>query len=132
VRCSGHPSCIEFAGRETLGGIVAEVGHGTLTDPTQRQSLELDLLALGESEPRDRGRPVLAIGEAKWGTQLGLGHLRRLEGARELLQDRPGVNVGAARLLLASAAGFSDDLVAAAGIRSDIVLVDLDRLYSGD
>jgi hypothetical protein len=104
----------QFAGQDTFAGVVAEVGHGTLTDPAHRDSLELDVLALGEPAARGGTRAVHAIGEATWGTRRGLGHLRRLERARELMRNRPGVEVEATRLVLAGAAGFSDDLVSAA------------------
>ncbi|MDG4807268.1 hypothetical protein O7634_10965 [Micromonospora sp. WMMD1120] len=49
-----------------------------------------------------------------------------------MLVARPGLDVRDARLLLVSAAGFTDDLRQAAGQRPDVVLVDPSRLYSGD
>lgn len=36
------------------------------------------------------------------------------------------------RLLLSSAVGFTDQLVAASAGRPDVLLVDLERLYGGD
>jgi uncharacterized protein len=122
---------VRFAAPDTFGGIVAEVGHGTLTSTAERVTHELDVLAVGEPPVGAGPRALLAVGEAKWGTQLGVGHLDRLERARELLRHRPGLDAAGTRLLLASAAGFSPDLVDAARRRADVVLLDLERLYSG-
>jgi hypothetical protein len=58
-------------------------------------------------------------------------HLHRLERAREVLARRPGLDGSRARLLLASGAGFSPELTAAAASRDDLVLADLERLYLG-
>jgi hypothetical protein len=121
-----------FATPESLGAVVADIGHGSLTDPANRTSYDLDVLALGEPPLGDGARPIVAIGEAKWSEQFGQAHLTRLERARELLRQRPGVDAGAARLLLASGGGFADDLRHAARARQDIVLVDIERLYSDE
>jgi uncharacterized protein len=117
---------IRFAAPDTLGGVPGQVGRGVLTHPAARSSCELDAIVLGESSGA-----VLAIGEAKWGKRLGVEHLRRLEQARQVLARRPGLDGGAARLLLASGAGFTPDLRAATAGRNDIVLIDPDRLYRG-
>lgn len=122
----------QWAGRhaspETLGGVVAEAGHGTLTDPHTHTSYELDLIALGEPLG-SRPRALLAIGEAKWGEQLGAVHLARLERARELLRARGKYDASDTRLVLASGAGFGSELHRSP--RPDVVLVDLERLYHG-
>ncbi|MCG5448543.1 MULTISPECIES: AAA family ATPase [Micromonospora] len=123
---------LRFAAPETFGGVVAEASAAVLTDPSTRTSLELDLVAFGEPPFGDGPRPLLAIGEVKWGRTLGLPELDRLSRARDLLAARPGLDVRDARLLLASAAGFTDELRHAAGQRPDVVLVDPSRLYSGD
>lgn len=117
---------VRFAAPEAFGGVVAEVGRATVNDPANRTSHELDVLAVGEPY-RDRLRPVLAIGEVQWSERVGAGHLARLERVRELLRARRGLDAAGARLLLASGTGFADDLVAAD--RSDVILVDLHRLY---
>ncbi|MEU2661099.1 hypothetical protein [Micromonospora sp. NPDC007220] len=89
------------------------------------------LVALGESPLGDGPRPLLAIGAVKWGRLLGRPHLDRLERARELLVARPGLDARGARLLLASAEGFTAELRQLAAHRPDVVLVGPDRLYSG-
>lgn len=121
---------VRFASPDTLGGIAGDVGRGSLTDPDRKVTHELDLIVVGEPPPGDGARPVLAIGEAKWGERLGPAHLARLERVRELLRRRPGVDAGATRLVLASAAGFSGDTLTAS--RPDVVRVDLTRLYHGE
>jgi uncharacterized protein len=121
---------VRFAAPATFGGVVGDVGRGTLTDPAERTSHELDLIAVGEPPLGDGPRPLLAIGEAKWGQRLGAGHLARLERARDLLRRRDGLDAGATRLLLASATGFTDELLAQR--RPDVVMVDLARLYRSD
>jgi hypothetical protein len=121
---------VRFASPETLGGIVSDAGRGSLTDPAGKVTHELDIIAVGEPPPGGGARPVLAVGEAKWGERLGPGHLARLERVRELLRRRAGLDAGPARLILATAAGFTDDLLTAA--RPDVVLVDLARLYEGE
>jgi len=84
-----------FASPDTLGGFPGQVGRGVLTDPATRRSYELDLLVLGEATGT-----LLAIGEPKWGRQLGMDQLHRLERAREVLARRPGLDGSRARLLL--------------------------------
>lgn len=123
---------LRFAAPETFGGVVAETGSGVLTDPVSRTGYELDLVALGEPPVGDGPRPVLAVGEAKWGRRLGEPDLDRLHRVRDLLRQRPGYDAREARLLLASAEGFTGQLVEIAAGRPDVVLVDLARLYSGD
>ncbi|GLY22419.1 ATP-binding protein [Micromonospora sp. NBRC 101691] len=123
---------LRFAAPETFGGIVAEASAATLTDPASRTSHELDLVALGEPPLGDGPRPLLAIGEVKWGRTLGRPDLERLERARVLLTARPGWDAGSARLLLASGEGFTDELRQLAARRPDVLLLDPERLYSGD
>lgn len=67
-----------------------QVGSANLTDSAARTSHELDLVALGEPALGGGPRPVLAIGEVKWGRTLGQPDLDRLDGIRELLRRRPG------------------------------------------
>ncbi|MFG1955366.1 ATP-binding protein [Micromonospora sp. NPDC048830] len=121
---------LRFADPELLGGVVAEASAATLTDPSSRTSHELDLVALGEPPLGDGARPVLAIGEVKWGRTLGRPDLERLARARDLLAGRAGVDASDARLLLASATGFTEELVRTADSRRDVVLVDAARLYA--
>ncbi|MBM0238442.1 ATP-binding protein [Micromonospora sp. ATA32] len=123
---------LRFADPDTLGGVVAEASAATLTDPSSRTSHELDLVALGEPPLGDGPRPLLAVGEVKWGRRLGVPDLERLRRARELLLRRPGVDASGARLVLASGEGFTDDLTRAATAQPEVVLVDPHVLYTGE
>lgn len=122
---------VRFAAPETFGGVVAEASAATLTDSASRSSHELDLVALGEPPPGDGPRALLAIGEVKWGRRLGEPDLKRLERVRTLLDRRPGLAAGDTRLLLSSAEGFTDGLIGAAARRSEVVIVNTERLYTG-
>lgn len=123
---------LRFAAPETFGGPVAEVSSAALSDPASRTSHELDLVAVGEPPLGDGPRPLLAVGEVKWGRRLGEADLDRLSRIRALLHGRSGYDTRDVRLLLASAEGFTEQLGAIAAERSDVILVDLPRLYTGD
>ncbi|GII79418.1 hypothetical protein Sru01_44000 [Sphaerisporangium rufum] len=115
--------CADFAAEETLGDMPGSVESGVVHDPATRTGHEVDVAVRGA------GGALLAIGEAKWGDVVGLGHLARLERVAALLLakgEAPG------RLLLFSGTGFMPALREAAA-RSDgrVQLVDLDRLYTG-
>lgn len=119
-----------YATEDTLGGRRTRVESGTVPDPAAKTSHELDAAVFGRDH---EGREVLlATGEAKWNDTMGLGHLRRLEHIRALLQARDGVQAQHTRLLCFSGAGFTDELRALAERDRGIQLVGLDRLYNGD
>jgi AAA+ ATPase superfamily predicted ATPase len=122
-----------FAAPQTFGGYVAEVGRGTVTDPDGRVGIELDLLALGEPTLQAQPRPLLAIGEAKWGKRLDTAAVARLVRARDLLRNRPGMDATGTRLVLASGEGFTPEIHEEARRREgELILVDPDRLYYGE
>jgi uncharacterized protein len=76
------------------------------------------------------GKPAVhPLGEAKWGTVMGLDHLEKLTRARELLAGR-GLDVDHCRLACFSAAGFSEALRGrtAAG-EAGPLLIGLQELY---
>lgn len=87
---------------------------------------ELDLVAATDG-PTAGERTIVALGEAKAGETLGTGHLNRLERARTALGQR-AVD---ARLLLFGTE-IDPSLARAASTRTDVEVVDLDRLYHGD
>jgi uncharacterized protein len=114
-----------FADVATLGGPADVVGPSVVAIDGKEH--ELDVVVArdeGASVPADR--LITAIGEAKAGTTLGRGHLRHLERARAAL----GVRAARARLLLIGAA-FHEALREEAADRSDVELVDLERMYHG-
>jgi len=108
------------ASPDTLGGRPARVGSTTVNDPGGRTRHEVDVIAL---DPNGR---ILAIGEAKFGTTMGISHLQRLHRIRDLLAANHDVTD--TRLLCFSAAGFAAELTAAS---PGATLVDISRLYTG-
>lgn len=86
---------------------------------------ELDMVATTDG-PVAAERAVAAIGEAKAGEVLDLGHLRRLERARTALGQR----ARNAKLVLFGAS-VDASLTAATSNRTDVEIVGLDRLYHG-
>jgi AAA+ ATPase superfamily predicted ATPase len=114
---------------ETFGGYPNHVGSGTVNDPARKTSYELDVVAFGLDD--DNRRPLLAIGEVKWGETMGMNHVERLRRIRTLLAAQGRYGAESARLTCYSAAGFHDDLVRAADQNADIVLISPADLYSG-
>ncbi|GII91728.1 AAA family ATPase [Sinosporangium siamense] len=117
------------AAPETLGGLRSRVASGTLPDPANKTSHELDVVVFGRSA--DDHETILAIGEVKYGDVIGRAHLERLERLRELLISRDERASPATRILLFSAAGFTPHLLERARERTDLELIDLARLYEG-
>ena len=74
---------------------------------------------------------MLAIGEAKYTTsKRTLSDLTRLHVLRELIAKKQ-LSAIASKLLLFSASGFESNLRTAADDRTDVELIDIDRLYNG-
>ena len=120
-----------YASARTLGGRAKRVGFVQVNDREFKQAFELDVVAEAEGQTSDGKPVVLAIGEAKDSDRpRTLADLARLDRLRGSLARR--ADIGHARLLLFGRSGFDRDLVAAARRRTDIELVDLDRLYLGD
>lgn len=115
-----------FADPETIGGPADHVGPSAAQ--VHGRERQLDVVVAG-AEPVDEppaNRTVLAIGEAKAGETVGVGRLTDLERARASL----GTRAAQAKLMLFAPA-FTPELVAIAGRRADVELIDLDRLYAG-
>ncbi|GAB2881659.1 AAA family ATPase [Streptomyces mayteni] len=106
-----------------------EVGRGIVSDPAARQRIEIDVAVVEPGTGAGRASVTL-LGEAKWGTVLGLPHLDRLRRARELLAAR-GLDTGACALACFGAAGFTDALRAEAARAGgeEIRLIGLAELY---
>jgi uncharacterized protein len=114
-----------FADPETLGGAPEHVGPSSAMIDGRESELDVMVAAGGDGvEPSERA--VVAIGEAKAGTTVGLEHLRRLERARASF----GTRAAHAKLLLFAGA-FHPDLVGVAEPRPDLELIDLERRYGG-
>jgi DNA-binding transcriptional ArsR family regulator len=118
-----------FASPATMGGEIAHVGAAVINDHKGRSQHQIDLVAL-RAGGRDTAA-VAALGEAKHTTApRTLSDLARLEKIRTLISARHS-DAATAKLLLFSAHGFDRNLVRAAAARSDVELIDLDRLYNG-
>ncbi|UYQ63382.1 AAA family ATPase [Streptomyces peucetius] len=122
--------CREYvlgSGRALVGSALGQVGSGVVTDQAARRQIEIDVAVV---EPGSGGSSsaVHLLGEAKWGTVMGLSHLERLARARELLAGR-GLDTTGCALVCFSGVGFSEALRVDAARRGDVRLVGLDELY---
>ncbi|MFE4665295.1 ATP-binding protein [Streptomyces sp. NPDC056734] len=121
--------CREYVlgpGRSLLSTSLGEVGSGVVTDPKERRQIQVDV-AVAEQGSGGNRPSVALLGEAKWGTVMGLPHLERLGRARDLLAGR-GMDVAHCGLACFSAAGFSEALRDEAA-RGGVLLIGLDELY---
>jgi uncharacterized protein len=114
-----------LASPRTLGGTAAHVGPTTLTlaDGTEQQ---LDVVVAGPAATPGQ-RTLHAIGEAKAGTLITVRHIRRLEEARAAL-GRPAADAK----LICFGARISPEVRTLARGRSDLEVVDMERLYDGN
>jgi AAA+ ATPase superfamily predicted ATPase len=121
VRLYGEPE-LEF----TPGA----VGTADIQDAAGRAKHELDVLVLAPGEkPRTKGLRISLLGEAKATVRRrGLEDLERLEHIRAVL-NRDGHDATGAGLAVFSQHGFSQALIDAAAERTDVHLVDLERMY---
>lgn len=102
-----------------------------VNDPTERTQHELDVVAIDTSTRHRRPR-VLVLGEAKHSNRRrGIGDIRRLERIRELVSERDDVDATEAKLAIFSSSGFERNVSQLSRERTDVLLVDLDRIYTG-
>ncbi|MGH7759459.1 MAG: ATP-binding protein, partial [Candidatus Dormibacteria bacterium] len=92
------------------------MGTTVINDKDARAAHQLDIVALSPGTGT-RNRVIEAIGEAKL-REIDCGDLARLDRIRTVLRAAED-----ARVVLASASGFSNDLIDTAATRSDIRLV---------
>lgn len=111
----------------TTGGPVSHCGPSRVG--TGKRAFKLDVLAT-VADPRGVER-VAVVGEVKSGQQRsGLDQLERLDSVVSILNPKL-VGEPPKRLLVARS-GFTRELEQHARSRSDVELVDLSRLYSGE
>ena len=120
-----------FATDEQLGGQPTRVAPSVLSDAKARAKVELDVVAVrtGFNEQPQ----VLAIGEAKHtASPRSIGDVVRLTHARDLVAATRSTQFDTTdiKLLLFSAAGFTEDVRAEATRRHDLILIDLETLYT--
>jgi len=116
-----------MAPADLFGDYPNRVGSGTVNDAANRTSYEVDIVAFGLDD--DNRTPLIAIGEAKWGEVMGVGHLERLRRIRALLAGQGRYGAERAKLACFGGAGFSDDLLSAADQDDSVVLIKPDDLY---
>jgi uncharacterized protein len=87
---------------------------------------EIDLVVARDDADAPGARSVAVLGEVKSGEELGTGHLATLESARAALGSR-----AAGAVLYLVGQRFTEPLSTLAARRSDVELVDLERLYFG-
>jgi AAA+ ATPase superfamily predicted ATPase len=122
--------CREYVlgpGRALVGSALGQVGSGVVSDQVARRQIEIDVAVVEPGAGGSRAG-VHLLGEAKWGTVMGLSHLERLARARELLAGR-GLDTTGCALACFSGAGFSEALRGEAARTGDVLLVGLDELY---
>lgn len=109
----------------------SRVGAGTLNDALGKTTHEVDVavFALGEGDAGAGGERLIAIGEAKWGEEMGRPHLERLRRIRSLLVGQHRAGAASARLLCFGGLGFTEELSAMAARNLDVGLVGPAALY---
>lgn len=114
---------------DSIRGGAATIAATVMNEPSGRIRHEIDVIGLDRGAGSGAGRTTIRlIGEAKATiTRRGLADLRRLERLKALLHDN-GHDTATARFVIFSVAGFHPELVALAGQRSDVHLVDLPTL----
>ncbi len=117
---------LHYASEATLGGRAMLVGSSALGRSLDGpNAAQIDVVAVDRNAAGHT--TVLAIGETKHRNRpMGTQELRRLEGIRERLAN-PEI-----KLLLACDAGFDRELERIGRSRSDVELIDADRLRYGD
>jgi AAA+ ATPase superfamily predicted ATPase len=118
-----------FAPADIVGGFPSRVDSGTVNDPANRKTCQVDVAAFGADD--DDREKLLAIGEVKWHETMGMSHLERLRHIRGLLTAQHRHGAATARLLCYSGAGFTCDLTQEASRTGDIQLLTPADLYAG-
>lgn len=123
--------CRHWTRRLAPDGLLSDYPHrverGTVNDPANKTSHEVDVVAFGLDD--DNQQPLLAIGEVKWGETMGLPHLERLRRIRGLLTAQGRLGAETAKLACYAGAGFSDGLRKAAVDNPEILLIAAEDLY---
>jgi AAA+ ATPase superfamily predicted ATPase len=114
---------IRRVGEKRLGAPIVTVGTTVINDKDDRAAHELDIVALGPGTGPQH-RVIEAIGEAKL-RQMDGDDLDRLARIRPVLRGAQ-----TAQIVLASASGFSAELIGQAKSRPEVHLVGLEEIYS--
>ncbi len=114
-----------FADERTIGGLAVHSGPSAVVYGGVEHQLDVVIAAANDEPPGQRD--VLAIGEAKAGETGSHAHLRALERARAAI----GTRAAHAKLLI-FAPDFTSEVRAESDKRTDVELIDLERLYYGE
>ncbi|HVC13231.1 MAG TPA: hypothetical protein VND62_00050 [Acidimicrobiales bacterium] len=112
---------------ELFGEPAKDVGRTAVPNQERRVEEEVDVVALGSGSGPKR-KVVRCLGEAKL-RELGVGDLIRLEGIAQRIASA-SVRVAEPCYVLASASGFSKELIRGTRARHDVKLVSLDDVYA--
>ncbi|MFD0365045.1 ATP-binding protein [Nocardia sp. GCM10030253] len=107
-----------------FGELPGQVAAATVKDPQRKTQIQVDVAVLAPEEP-GRPRRILSLGEVKWDRTMALGHLDRLQRARDLLSVK-GYDTSTTVLTCYSGAGFDKHLRTS----DQALLIDLNALYS--
>ena len=118
-----------FAPEDAVGGFPVRVQPGTVNDPGNRKTHQVDVAAFGLDAANREA--LLAVGEAKWHEAMGIGYLEHLRHIRSLLTAQGRHGAATARLLCFSGAGFTAELAEEAARSGDIRLLTPADLYTG-
>jgi hypothetical protein len=121
------PDYARRGSRILFGERSGQVAAGIVPTPSAGDKLRLDMVVYS-STGTGGDRRILSLGKAKWNKVMGLGHLRRLERARDLLAAK-GYQVRDAIPACYSGAGFTSELTGEAR-RGQVLLVGPDQLYA--
>jgi uncharacterized protein len=113
-----------IASQQTLSGTPAHVGP-TIVTLADGSECQIDVVVADAAESPS-ARTVHALGEAKAGERITMAHVKVLERAREAL----GVRATNAKLLCFGSR-ISPEVHRNAAQRTDLEIVDLERLYGG-
>ncbi len=122
----------KYASEATLGGETEQCGSVQIHDRRQRLSFELDVVALKRGAHAETFKTIQIVGEAK-AHRLDPSALERLDRLVDHLASRSNIIFSpTAKRILFSLRGFTPTLTTVAKSRSDVELVDLQRLYEGE
>ena len=116
---------LSFASSDTVGGELRSAGQGITMRKLNRSQIDV----VGVAPDRDDVERICAMGECKAGAEpVGLAELERLDSEVSYLGKRA---MPETKRMLFGRSGFTAKLQRAARKRSEVELVDMQRLYHG-
>jgi hypothetical protein len=109
-----------FAAEEITGGFPVRVEPGTVNDPGNRKTCQVDVAAFGYDA--DDRETLLAIGEVKWHETMGAAHSERLRHVRGL-QGLPPERGVQGSMAIPSNAGADSQCADSSALRGGVLCV---------